>query len=415
MALDFAALFFVLSAAATLVLVAEPRLRLLARLWGTRKAAGSSAEKPVQVEETKPEKLPDPDPLYEFDLETATTRDHIYVNKTLRYPYFQTMQVPLSSPTSFSPSNLAHSFRAHQPMDINNWVEIDKNYKREMEYKRRIVEKHPQRTIISLPENDAAAGELLRTLVDYLPKRYPTLFQALPAGGIWNKVLNERFPGCASLSGTAALKVVSRLVVDDYLMARVRDDGHVYFVGGVVAIPGFYDFSAKVGKSMYDVHVPVPQFNEKILMSVERTLKRFKPTEPFERSSWEIVDDFNTYEHAIARLEEGEKVRDDLEPQDYVFRIDHQSFRKLPKTQGIIFSVHPVLRRLEEFADLPLVPALLATVHENAPADLMKYKLAQCYQDKMLPYLKQLTQSQIDRGLIKGDEEVSTFRDLLQK
>jgi hypothetical protein len=59
----------------------------------------------------------------------------------------------------------------------------------------------------------------------------------------------------------------------------------------------------------------------------------------------------------------------------------------------------------------------------------------------MLPYLKELTQSQIDRGLIKfvhtlfsliphpvaftdfphssstgrGDEEVSTFRDLLQK
>lgn len=30
-------------------------------------------------------------------------------------------------------------------------------------------------------------------------------------------------------------------------------------------------------------------------MSVERTLKRFKPDEPFERTSWEIVDDRNLF------------------------------------------------------------------------------------------------------------------------
>lgn len=150
-----------------------------------------------------------------------------------------------------------------------------------------------------------------------------------------------------------------------------------------------------------------------------------------------------------------------------LFSIDHQTFRKLPRSKAIIFrfvvslallsrlvglidpiltsnyarnSVHPILRRLETFADLPLVPALLATVHEKAPADLMKYKLAPVYQEKMLPYLKKLTQSQIDRGLIKcvflfsllpsspvsltcfsflrhnrGDEDVSNFRDLLSK
>jgi hypothetical protein len=36
-------------------------------------------------------KLPDPSPVQNFDLKTARTRDHIYVNKQLRYPYHQTM------------------------------------------------------------------------------------------------------------------------------------------------------------------------------------------------------------------------------------------------------------------------------------------------------------------------------------
>ena len=33
--------------------------------------------------------LPDPDPLVEFDLETTTSRNFVYANKTVRHPYYQ--------------------------------------------------------------------------------------------------------------------------------------------------------------------------------------------------------------------------------------------------------------------------------------------------------------------------------------
>ena len=96
-------------------------------------------------------------------------------------------------------------------------------------------------------------------------------------------------------------------------MGKERADGQVYFTGGIVAHPGalllphfpsaplltfpagFYDFGEKINRSLFDVHVDVPQFNEKMLKSVERTLKRFEPHQPFERSSWEMVDDYNLY------------------------------------------------------------------------------------------------------------------------
>lgn len=38
--------------------------------------------------------------------------------------------------------------------------------------------------------------------------------------------------------------------------------------------------------TLEQAHEPVPHFNEKLLKSVERTLKRFEPNEPFERTSW---------------------------------------------------------------------------------------------------------------------------------
>jgi len=333
--------------------------------------------------------LPDPTPLHDFDLATAHTRDYIYANKCVRWPYFQTM--------------------AHQPMDINDWIEIDKDYVFYINQKQQVIKEQGKIVLDSLLENDAAAGELLELVVSYLPKRYPTLFDCLQ-DGIYNKLTNKSFTGLNHLQGVQALQVVSNLTQCDFLMAREREDGHVHFTGGIVAFPGFYYLSDKIGKSMSQVHQPVPEFNEKLLISVERTLKRFQSHEPFERSSWEMVDDWNLFRHNLVDQPEDSKLRDELHPKDYLFRIDHQTFRKLPRTRGIIFGVHPILKRLEEFKNDPLVPALLKTIHEKGPNHLMKYKLAPMYQERMIPYLEELTKSQMERGLITGDEPIGEFR-----
>jgi len=233
-----------------------------------------------------------------------------------------------------------------------------------------------------------------------------------PKGGIWNKITDERVKDVSDLRGVDALKFISRLVQDDFLMAKERDDGQVYFTGGLVAFPGFYILSKKINRSIKTVHSPVPQFNEKLLLSVERTLKRFQSNEPFERTIWEIVDDRNLFYHNIASTE---RVAEHIHPKDLWFRVDHQTFLKLPRSNGIIFGVHPIMKRLEDFEDSPLVPALLATIHEESDKVMMDYKLAPTYQERMMPYLREMTQRQIAKGLIRGDERVSEFRNLLSR
>ena len=68
------------------------------------------------------------------------------------------------------------------------------------------------KVVDSLPENDAGCAELMEILVDYLPKRYPTLFEKIDCkgGGIWNKVTNEKLTGLKGKTGTDALKVCAR-------------------------------------------------------------------------------------------------------------------------------------------------------------------------------------------------------------
>lgn len=100
---------------------------------------------------------------------------------------------------------------------------------------------------------------------------------------------------------------------------------------------------------MYQIHLHVPHFNDKILVSVERTLKRFEAHQPFERSSWEMVDDYNLHRRAwlnpfpplrrhssagiadgMANMKEGDKWRESLHPKDYLFRCVFSSQPTLP-------------------------------------------------------------------------------------
>jgi hypothetical protein len=50
--------------------------------------------------------------------------------------------------------------------------------------------------------------------------------------------------------------------------------------------------------------------------------------------------------------------------------------RKLPRTNAIIFGVNPVLCRLGDLADVPLVPGLLEKVHRESDPAFMKVRIS---------------------------------------
>lgn len=56
--------------------------------------------------------------------------------------------------------------------------------------------------------------------------------------------------------------------------------------------------SEKINKPVHELHDPVPHYHEMLSKSIERTLKRFGPHEPFERTSWNIMDDRNLFRRA---------------------------------------------------------------------------------------------------------------------
>ncbi|CEH17208.1 hypothetical protein CBOM_03270 [Ceraceosorus bombacis] len=336
------------------------------------------------------------------NIDVHEARDHIYGNKVIRHPYHQTM--------------------AHQQMQPADWIEPDKNYKSDLEWKAKVLKAQGKAVCDVLPDCEEACAEMLILMSAWLVARYPELYEYESGDkqGIRNLVTGEThalYIEDRARQGVEALRVISRLVQDDFLIARPSSSGDESWIcaGGLVCFPGFYLVSHKIGLSLHDTHAPVPQFNEKILRSVERSLTRLKPEAPIERTSWEIVDDpdhlFWAPMAGPLPTEPGRNgaVAVPMMPEHRTGR-SNDAFIKLPKSGCVFLGIHPMRRRLSELATLPLLPALLLKVHEEAPADLMEYKAAPLYSASVLPYLKKLHNQQIAEGLIRGDEDPSDFR-----
>lgn len=96
-----------------------------------------------------------------------------------------------------------------EPLEMEDWIEIDVFYDEEMALRREILETRKEVAVVSRPEAAAANWEVLEMLAAFLPQRFPSRFRRegamlfdLTTGDSYN--INDR-----SLD---ALEVTSRLI-----------------------------------------------------------------------------------------------------------------------------------------------------------------------------------------------------------
>lgn len=95
--------------------------------------------------------------------------------------------------------------------------------------------------------------------------------------------------GMSTVSAVSSPSLVSSLYIFQLL------GWYVQLLTKCGLCPGMYLLSEKVNKAIHDLHDPVPHYHEMLAKSIERTLKRFQPDQPFERTSWNVTDDRNLF------------------------------------------------------------------------------------------------------------------------
>lgn len=397
----------ILTCIGILLYIARNLVTALYKSIFTTKAVVSDKERTLSSSTAKPttslygkgnDTIPKPTPLLITPEDVKSYDDRPW--RPFRWPYHQTMSI----------------FK----LDINHWLDMDKYYQHYIDEKERIRLKFGDENFGMLPEGHDACIELMETVVDHMLERYPKLFTVIKNGEwdttgkiIRNEVTKEVLDMTIPLKNEP-LVYVSKLAKEDfYVVLKSSKDGLHYMVAGAVPFPGGSFFiKDKLGKNIDTIHQKVPYYEKSLQKSMERWFGRLTAQDPVERASWYITWDTKL---KVSNIYQAEKffpnMKKDLEetaPRQFNVRVERQTLRRLPRTEAIIFTNHPIYYSIEEMKDEPMVPSLLKKIIYEGPEDILKYKNFEMVRDKLTPYLDDLIQRQKDLGIITNETPLKT-------
>ncbi|KQZ12236.1 hypothetical protein ASD50_12740 [Mesorhizobium sp. Root552] len=226
-----------------------------------------------------------------------------------------------------------------KPLDLDEWIEIDDTFDFHLAEKRRIHAQYGSSVFVEEPDTRAAQAEVLALLVDHLPARHA---QHYKTDGARLTVAGQPEIG----AGLPPLHIASLLVQEDLILMRKSAEGW-RLVAGALCFPSSWSLTEKFGKTMQDIHIPVPAFGPGTRMAgmIERIFDNLAVELPVERYNWSIQAGDALY-HPLS--DEQRIDRATMRPSRFndkninasaFIRVERQTLRKLPVSGDILFTI----------------------------------------------------------------------------
>ncbi|KAE8554096.1 hypothetical protein EYB25_002634 [Talaromyces marneffei] len=274
-------------------------------------------------------------------------------------------------------------------LDERNWLTVDKNYLKEHDVRISLLQNQRSQVIQCLPESKIACAEALEVVAEFLCERFPDMFRMKEAAGvktIYNSKTGESFVIGDENSGIDPLETAVRLAMEDLSILMKNEEGEYYLAASATLFPVGWTVQDRIGWTISQMHGPVPEWKDKIGHSVNKFFCRLTPESPMERSNYfletkEPDEDLGDTLFRPLGLNEDQP---GLSIEDILLRQERQTFRRLPRTGALIFSVKTTLNTFDE---LPVEQLqALATEIRSWPEDMAKYKGRDIWGQRVLDY-----------------------------
>ena len=222
----------------------------------------------------------------------------------------------------------------------------------QLQEKSRVFDEHRPVVLAALPGSEPACQELLDVVLDQV---------AAAAPGLQTALRTDVHP----------LEAVGRLVPEDFCLHLPSEPGPLLLVAGCVCFPNRWQLPDKIGRSVVDVHDPVPGYRRQIGAPVDRLMERLRGDDLLVRSNWGLHDGDALFDPAGRPPA---SASGDLSTRFWL-RMERQTLRRLPRSGAVVFTIRTQHAPLAIFRDDPEAASLLATAMEQLPRPMVDYKL----------------------------------------
>lgn len=275
-------------------------------------------------------------------------------------------------------------------------IEVDEaHYAAELALKAANLAANPRARFQALPGTEPHQWETVTELLPLMARQHPRHFALEVEGEHWrwrNLLLGTetRFtPGDAASLPFAPLDWLGRQVQEDLLLMDGTREG-LPMMAGQLCFPSMWSLEEKMGRSMLDIHAPVPGFVQKLGVATTRLMQGLKAGRTVTRCNWAFtvsermdlepwtLPEWRHLFEGITRDNAGERC---------FLRLERQTLSLMPRTGAILFTIHtyraPVAGEVED----PARRRRLANVLRTTPADTLKYKRITPFLEPLLAWL----------------------------
>lgn len=217
-------------------------------------------------------------------------------------------------------------------LDPDSWIEPDDQLQHYLDQKAQLLARSRGAVFVAEDGTQDAQHELLQTLSEYLPARYPDIYCRQDSA----MMVGDRR---VSFSGDDALVIAGSLVQDD-LAIMLRSDRGWRLGAAYIAFPSSWSLAEKFGRTMDEIHAPVPGFEHGTRNAdlIARMFDNLPPGRFVERFNWAVNVDGSLH-LPKSKSEAVSAAAIDLTEESAFIRIERQTLRKLPETGAIVFTI----------------------------------------------------------------------------
>ncbi|MBA8881172.1 heme-dependent oxidative N-demethylase family protein [Phyllobacterium myrsinacearum] len=278
----------------------------------------------------------------------------------------------------------------HQ-LDLKDWIEIDGNLVPYLREKRRLFGLHAGKIVVEELGTRDAQKEVLDLLSAHLVEHYPALYRR-DGGNIAITGWEEQVP--LGDAGSSFLHRAASLVQEDLVLMRKDEPRGWHLAAASLSFPSSWTLLEKFGRSMEDIHAPVPDFGTGTRNAglISRMFDNLRPDRSVYRMNWSLQPDGDLY-HPLSSHQKGARYTDeDIIAQSFV-RVERQTLRKLPASGDILFTIRihldPVTA-LKKHPECRAVAEAFAAQLQSLNEAQAQYKGIMAVRDRLIDALKTL-------------------------
>ena len=242
------------------------------------------------------------------------------------------------------------SFRLHmglRPLELSRWLEFDEDAESVLALRARLIDLERARVVALDEAGLAPSEELLGVLREHLTR--------------WH-------PGRGGPPGSDHPLVEAARLVEEDLCVMVREDAW-RLRAAVVCFPSRWDLREKIGATLREIHGPVPGYEASLGDPVDAFFDRIGEGRAFWRLNWTLLETPELFVPEGARAAPGGDLA------DWYFRVERQTFRRLPESGAVVFTIRTYVARASVLAarDPDFVEVLVDQM-ASAPPAMQAYK-----------------------------------------